>query len=216
MKVDMHVHSIYSPDGRVPVKDILKYARKIGLGAVAITDHNEIKGALEARKLDIIPVIRGIEISSSEGHILAYGLDCKIPRDLGIQETIEKIHECGGIAVAAHPYRYWSGIGEKNVKRYTFDAIEIYNGRCKERSNKKSKELSKTLGKPGTAGSDAHFIDEIGKAGIIVDAENEDEILDAILKYRVRVFGRSRNTLETMRYVKKAVSEWIGRGFKRI
>ena len=216
MRVDMHIHSIYSPDGKVSVKDILKIAKKLGLGAVAITDHNEIKGALEARKLGVLPVIRGIEISSKEGHILAYGVDCKIPRDLSILETIEKIHDCGGIAVAAHPYRYWSGIGEKNTKNYKFDAIEIFNGRCKEKSNHRAKNLCKQLKKPYTAGSDAHFADEIGKAGIIVDGENEDDIIDAVLKYKVEIFGRSRNASETMRYVKKAVSEWIDRGFKRI
>jgi len=216
MKVDMHVHSIYSADGEVPVKDILKRAKKIGLGALAITDHNEIKGAMEAKKLGILPVIRGIEVSSAEGHILAYGLDCKIPRDMGIEETIEKIHECGGIAVAAHPYRYWSGIGERYARRYNFDAIEVFNGRCKNSSNEKARRLAENLNRPTTAGSDAHFIEEIGKAGIIVEAEDEEDVLEEILKGDVKIFGRSRNLGETIKYVKKAVSEWMGRGFKKI
>ncbi len=216
MRVDMHMHSIYSADGEVPVKDILKRAKKIGLGAIAITDHNEIKGALEARKLGIIPVIRGIEISSTSGHILAYGVDCKIPRDLSIEETIEKVHDCGGIAVAAHPYRYWSGIGEKNARSYKFDAIEAFNGRCKESSNIKARRLVEEINKPFTAGSDAHFIEEIGKAGIIVDGEGEEEIIEEILNGRVGIFGKSRSTAETLKYVRKAVGDWIGRGFKRI
>lgn len=216
MKVDMHIHSIHSPDGNVPVKEILKIARKMGLGAVAITDHNEIKGAIEAKKLGILPVVRGIEISTSEGHVLAYGIDCKIPRDLRIDETIERIHDCGGIAVAAHPYRYWSGIGERNARAYDFDAIEVFNGRCKMRSNKRARKLCNELNKPFTAGSDAHFPDEIGKAGIIVDGESEEEIIREILKKNAKVFGKSRDTRETIRYVKKAVGEWIGRGFRRI
>ena len=116
MKIDLHIHSIYSSDGTLEIKEILKLARKIGLDAIAITDHNEIKGALKAKKMNIIPVIRGIEISSKEGHILAYGVDCKIPRDLSVEETIDRIRDCSGIAVAAHPYRYWSGLGEENCK----------------------------------------------------------------------------------------------------
>ncbi|MCD6275554.1 MAG: PHP domain-containing protein [Thermoplasmata archaeon] len=216
MRVDMHIHSIYSSDGTMEIKEILKLAKKIGLGAIAITDHNEIKGALKAREMKILPVIRGIEVSSSEGHILAYGVDCKIPRDLGIPETIERIRECGGIAVAAHPYRYWSGLGEGNVKKFQFDAIEVFNGRCKQSSNKRAKKLCEELNKPFTAGSDAHFPDEIGRAGLIVESENEEEILDMIMKKKVSVFGTSRGKLATLRYVKKAVSGWVMRGFKRI
>ena len=216
MRVDMHTHSAYSPDGKVPIKDMLKRAKKIGLGAIAITDHNEIKGALKAKKLGILKVIRGIEVSTAQGHVLAYGIDCKIQRDLSIEETIEKIHDCGGIAVAAHPYRFWSGIGEENVKRHNFDGIEVFNGRCKDSSNRRARNLTDILHKPFTAGSDAHFLDEIGKAGIIVDGEREDDIIEEILKKNVKTFGKSRGTSDTIRYVKKAVGEWIKRGFKKI
>ncbi|AGB04828.1 putative metal-dependent phosphoesterase, PHP family [Aciduliprofundum sp. MAR08-339] len=216
MRIDMHIHTIYSPDGKVPIKDVLKIAKKIGLGGIAITDHNEIRGAIEAKKIGILPVVRGIEISTTEGHVLAYGLDCKIPRDMGIEETIDRIHDCGGIAVAAHPYRFWSGIGDENARNFEFDAIEIFNGRCKRKSNERAKNLVECLKKPYTAGSDAHFPDEIGKAGIIVDAADEEDVIEAILKKRVKIFGRSRSAWETVRYVKKAVGEWMGRGFKRI
>jgi len=216
MKVDMHTHSIYSSDGTMPLKYMLKQAKKIGLGAIAITDHNEIKGALEAKKLRILEVVRGIEVSTSQGHVLAYGLDCKVPRDLSIEETIEKIHDCGGIAVAAHPYRFWSGIGERNTKNHNFDGIEVFNARCKESSNRKAKKLVQILNKPFTAGSDAHFPDNLGKAGIIVEAETEEDILEEILKKNVKVFGNSRGAKDTLRYVKRAVSQWAFRGFKRI
>ncbi len=216
MKVDMHIHSIYSSDGTLEVKEILKIARKRGLGAIAITDHNEIRGSIEARKLNILPVIRGIEISSKEGHILAYGVSCLIPRDLDIEETIERIRDCGGIAVAAHPYRYWSGIGEENARKFNFDAIEAFNGRCKKKSNEKAEKLCETLAKPFTAGSDAHFADEIGKAGIVVEGETEDDIIQSIMRRNVHIFGTSRSGTATLRYVVKAVSGWIQRGFRKI
>ncbi len=216
MKVDMHIHSIYSPDGTLEIKELLKIAKRKGLDAIAITDHNEIKGALQAKKMRIIPVILGIEISSREGHILAYGIDCNIPRDLSIEETIEKIQDCSGIVVAAHPYRYWSGLGEENVRRYNFDAIEIFNGRCKKRNNEKAKNLCVELNRPFTAGSDAHFADEVGKAGIIVNAYKQDDIIEEILKKRAEIFGNSRSVTETIRYVRRTVGGWIKRGFKKI
>lgn len=217
MKIDMHIHSIYSPDGRVRVEDILRIARKKGLDGIAITDHNEIKGALKAKKLGIIPVIVGEEVSTLRGHVLAYEIDCLIPRDLSVEETIEEIHDCGGYAVVAHPYRFWSGIGEKEVIKNSnkFDAVEVFNGRCKFSSNRKAKKLALKLNKGFTAGSDAHFNYEIGKAGIIADCEI-DELWKRIKKRNVRIFGKSRSEKETIRYVKKSVSEWILRGFKRI
>ncbi len=217
MKIDMHIHSIYSSDGNVPVEMILKIAKKKGLDAIAITDHNEIRGALKAKKLRIIPVIVGIEVSTSKGHVLGYDIDCQIPRHLSVEETIEKIHDCGGFAVAAHPYRFWSGIGEKEVIKNAeiFDAVEIFNGRCKKSSNKKARKLAERLGKGFTAGSDAHFSYEIGKAGVIVDCEIDD-IWDYLCKGKVEVFGKSRSGTETLKYVKKAVSGWITRGFRKI
>ncbi len=218
MKVDMHIHSIYSPDGRMEIRYILKLARKKGLDAIAITDHNEIKGALHAEKLKIMPVIKGIEVSTAAGHVLAYGVNEKIPRGLSIEETLEKIKDLGGVAVAAHPYRFWSGIGEENVMKNSarFDAIEVFNGRCKARSNSRARELATKLRKPVTAGSDAHFPDELGKAGIIVHADSPDEIIEVVLKGEMDIFGQSRSRIETARYVIKAVTEWIGRGFKKI
>ncbi len=217
MKIDMHIHSIYSPDGNVPVKTLLKIAKKIGLDAIAITDHNEIRGALKAKKLRMIPVIVGVEVSTSSGHVLGYDIDCPIPRNLSVEDTIEKIHDCGGFAVAAHPYRFWSGIGEKEVMKNAkiFDAIEVLNGRCKKSSNKKAIQLAEKLHKGFTAGSDAHFPHEIGKAGIIVYCEIDD-IWDCLIKRRAEMFGKSRSGIETIKYVKKAVGEWILRGFKKI
>ncbi len=111
MKIDMHIHTSYSPDGMVEPVEVLKIAKKLGLSAVAITDHNEIKGALKAKNAKIIDVIVGEEVSTSAGHVLAYNIQSLIPRGLSVAETIDKIHECGGIAVIAHPYRFWSGVG---------------------------------------------------------------------------------------------------------
>ncbi len=214
MKIDMHIHTKYSSDGVMEIREILKTAKERGLDAIAITDHNEVKGAIEAKKMNIMPVMVGIEVSTKEGHVLAYGINCRIDRDLSINETIEKIHDCGGIAVAAHPYRFWSGIGERNVRKNNFDGIEIFNARCKKSSNMKARKLCDELNLGISAGSDAHYPEEIGKAGIIVDSF--DNLIDKMLHREVEVFGNARNFKGTIKYVKKAVSEWFQRGFKRI
>ncbi len=216
MKVDMHIHTSYSPDGRVPPEKIAKYAKKIGLDAVAITDHNEIKGAIKAKNAGILPVMVGIEVSSKDGHILGYGVDCIIPRGLSAAETVEKIHECGGLAVIAHPFRFWSGVGRKVAEEIVnkVDAVEIFNSRCNATSNKKAQEFARLHKKSGTAGSDAHNLERIGAAYLIVDCTPE-ELPECILKGG-DVGGHSRGAVDTIKYVKKSVSEWIHRGFNKI
>ncbi len=214
MRIDMHIHTKYSSDGIMEIRELLKIAKKRNLDAIGITDHNEIKGAIEAKKMKIIPVVAGIEISTKEGHVLGYGIDCKIDRDLEISETIDRIHDCGGIAVAAHPYRFWSGIGEKNVRKNNFDGIEVFNSRCRRGSNIKARKLCEELNLGRSAGSDAHYPDEVGMAGIIVDSF--ENILEKIAHGNLEIFGKSRDFKGTVKYVKKSVSEWIQRGFKRI
>jgi len=216
MKIDMHIHTAYSPDGMVAPVDVLKIAKKLGLSAVAITDHNEIKGALKAKNAKIINVIVGEEVSTSGGHVLAYNIQSLIPRGLSVGETIDMIHDEGGIAVIAHPYRFWSGVGEKetlnNIDKV--DGIEIFNARSKKKDNEKARALwSKNAQKLFTAGSDAHFSDELGRAGLIYEC---DDVFDCIRNNTARVFGESRTSKGTARYVKKAVSEWVRRGFKKI
>ncbi|MDR0334749.1 MAG: PHP domain-containing protein, partial [Methanomassiliicoccaceae archaeon] len=111
MRADLHIHSKYSNDGRSSVDDIIKAAKAKGLGCIAIADHNSFASYAESSKYEGIIVIPAEEVSSSEGHILAYGINKEIPRGKSVAETIDMIHEAGGIAVAAHPYRWWSGLG---------------------------------------------------------------------------------------------------------
>ena len=217
MKIDLHVHSSYSMDGEIYPKEILKYAKKIGLGGVAITDHNNIKGSLEAFKIaEDILIIRGIEISAFEGHVLAYGISENVEKGLSIAETIEKINDLGGIAVAAHPFRFGSGMGKNNLFNNKFDGIEIMNGRNSSRANIKACKASKTLKRSGIGGSDGHIFSEFGRAYTICDATTEREVIDCISKNKVAVDGISRNFFDTYTYFKKITGEWFKRGFKRI
>ncbi len=217
----MHLHSQYSPDSSVPVREILKMAARRDLQGVAITDHNRTEGSDEARRLARetgLLSVRGMELSAREGHILVYGLQDPVPPRLPAVEALERIREQGGLAVAAHPYRFWSGLGEAVVRRSLFDAVEGLNARTTRADNQRAERLAQDLGLPMTAGSDAHRLSDIGRGLLVLpdDYESEGDLLAAIREGRGRPVGLSRGAERTVRYVTKAVGEWMLRGFRRM
>ncbi len=135
---DLHIHTEWS-DGD-DLDRVLNAAQRAGLDAIAITDHDEIEGAMEARRRAHqrrlrLAVIPGCEVSSLDGHIGALFVMKTIPKNLSGAETIKRIHEAGGIAVAHHPYspkwidwftRVTLGCGDK-IKELPFDAVEVTN-----------------------------------------------------------------------------------------
>ncbi len=221
MMLDLHVHSAYSVDTDVEIKDILKTAVERRLNGLAIADHNRIAGSLEAfelaKEMDDFIVVRAVEISTSEGHILGYGLKKTIRRDMSPQDTVDAILKAGGTPVVAHPYRFWSGVGEKVVLSTKFSAIEGLNARSPRGNNTKALALAEKLDLGVTGGSDAHELDEIGTGVTVFESnvETEEDVIEEILRARTKVYGASRPA-GSPRYVAKTVSEWFGRGMKRI
>ena len=221
MMMDLHIHSAHSVDTDVEIKDILKTAQARNLNGLAISDHNEIAGSLEAfelaKEMEGFVVIRATEVSSSEGHIIAYGVDKKIPRDMTPQDTVDAIRRAGGTPVVAHPYRFWSGVGEGVVLNTRFSAIEGLNARSPKSTNEKAIALAEKLDLGVTGGSDAHKIEDIGTGVTVFESniETEEQALEEIVKGRSKVNGKSRPA-GSPRYVAKTVSEWFGRGMKRI
>jgi predicted metal-dependent phosphoesterase TrpH len=220
MRADLHVHSTYSSDGKQSVAEILERCRELGLAAVAISDHNALKAAEEARTIDGhgIIVIPAIEITSSEGHILALGVKKMVPQGMSVKETIELVHQAGGIAVAAHPYRLWSGLGEKNVVGQGFDAIETMNGRSLKGGNARAKRLAQELRLPGMGGSDAHNAPAVGRAYTVLpdSCRTVDDIIEAIRKGEGRAEGASKPKVKSFALSLKSVFRWLRRGLKRI
>jgi len=218
MKLDLHVHSTFSSDGKASPESILRQAAKVGLAGVAITDHNTMKGNVQARKIDReMLVIRGMEISSSEGHILAYGIEEPVPKGLDPEETLERIRDQGGIAVVAHPYRPWSGLGEKAVKRLKPDAIEVQNSHSTAGENASALRLCQTMGLPMTGGSDAHMLAYLGRSYTVAEnASTEDEVLEAIRKGMTKVTGKHRSTGGAIKDRTDTVLQWMGRGFRKM
>jgi len=220
MKLDLHVHSNFSRDASPSPKEILEFCKKEGLDGCAITDHNAIDGSLEAYKLGLemgLLVIRGIEVSAKEGHVLAYGVGELVPKGLSMADTIQRIHSAGGIAVAAHPRRFPSGMGLELARDCKFDAIEIINGGSSRRGNKLARRISEMKRMPVTAGSDAHELYQIGKAYTLVEGvSNEADVIAAIVKGGSRAAGRSRHFSEGVVYSIETLVEWLRGDFKRL
>jgi len=175
---DMHVHTEASDGG--PIDEVLARAVEIGLDVIAVTDHDTVDGAIEARRrahLERLPiaVVPGVEVSSADGHIGALFVTRSIPKGLSALETIRAIHEAGGLAVAHHPFvpriLEWAcgtklGMGAAFLD-LPLDAVEVTNavpgGGC--RYNIATRELVRRHGSTMglTGGSDAHHPSDVGK-----------------------------------------------------
>jgi len=96
----MHVHSCYSLDSLITPEELVFYAKKRGLNGIAVTDHDRLDGALKiAAETDFL-VIPGIEVRSSEGHVVGLNVKELVSGELSANETANRIHDAGGIAVA--------------------------------------------------------------------------------------------------------------------
>jgi len=193
INADLHVHSNYSKDSLITPKDLVYYAKKRGLSAVAVTDHDQIEGSCKiAREADFL-VIPGMEVSSAEGHIVALNLQELIPRGLSAQETVDRIHRAGGIAIAVHPYAWFKGSLRSHVEAAKFDAVETVNAsafpfnRCK----RKAVEIARKLNLPHVGGTDAHYGPTIGYGYTVIDCEpTVDAIVKAIVNGNCQPFGQ--------------------------
>lgn len=192
VKADLHVHTTYSKDSLITPKDLVYYAKKRGLNAVAVTDHNQLEGAYKIAKETDFLVIPGMEVSSSDGHIVALNVKELIPRGFSAVETIERIHKAGGVAIACHPYVYFKGCLREKVCA-SFDAIEVINARATPFKNsvKKAQEAAERLGLSRVAGTDAHYGPQIGYAYTQIEADelSVEAIAKAIVKGDCQPFG---------------------------
>jgi predicted metal-dependent phosphoesterase TrpH len=180
LKIDFHVHTCYSCDSSITLKEVVSFAKKRGLDGVAVTDHNTIKGALKLKTSDIL-IVPGIEVSTLSGHLLGINITEAIPAKLCIEETVQRIHEAGGIAVAPHPTAFYKSPPSRSVSCY--DAVEVMNASSVPFSvlTYFSKRFADSLGLPQTGGSDSHYAPEIGSAYSVVEADSDvDEIVEAV------------------------------------
>ncbi len=217
MKIDLHIHSKYSSDSHSKPKDVIKAAKKRGLGGIAITDHNSMAGYRSIKDVGSFIVVPGVEISTDSGHVIALGIQEDIDTKKSVGETLDDIYEQGGLAIASHPYRFWSGLGEDIVRENSWSAIETLNGRSGILSNQRASKLAASMDTSVVGGSDSHSLATIGKAYTVMKTVSTwEDVIDAIQKGDTSAGGSSRTFGETCCYVTKALSGWAKRGFTRI
>jgi len=203
MKIDLHSHTVYSRhafwgrDALSTPEQMIQTAVRRGLSGLAITDHQTVKGGLVGqayarRNVRDFVVVPGTEIRTSSGDIIALGVGEDIPDGLSVAETVEKIHDLSGLAIAAHPYAAFIFRRAVRDEARHADAIEVFNAstRLNFRANRLASDLARRTRNPGTAGSDAHVARDVGRAGIICSATSVDSILRAIRKGRFDIFGK--------------------------
>jgi predicted metal-dependent phosphoesterase TrpH len=183
---------------------MIKAAIKKGIDGIVISDHNTVKGSLIAKNIakrfKNFTIITGAEVRTKEGEIIALDIKENVPINLSIEETVEKIHELGGIATVPHPFGNYVFRRCAGKKGLMADALEVYNATLTNGQNKKALDMAKLFKKSMTAGSDAHSVREVGNAGIIVNGDP----VDAITKNKLKIFGKQT-----------PVSEIVNRSYRK-
>lgn len=222
-KIDCHIHSKYSPDGKGSLHELVAVAKEKRLTGICITDHNSLAmwKDIKAAKDTGILVVQGMEVSTRQGHCLALGVRAEIPRDLPLIETLERIEDAGGVGVPSHPFRRVHGVGEMGVLGALkgLAAIETYNARDgKKSSNKRALQLADLNKLGGTGGSDSHQVFEVGNAYAVFrqPVEDVDDLLDQVGKGKTFGDGTPTPKLRLYRQNVKNAWLWARRGFRSI
>jgi len=188
---EFHCHTVYSRDSSNRIPALLKTARERGLGRLAVTDHNTIRGALKAREQDPELVVVGEEIMTSRGEILGYFLEEEIPPGLPPLEVIARLKEQDAFIALPHPMdvlRHGWHPEDLQALLPHVDALETFNARgLSKRYNRLAKELAEEEGIPQIAGSDAHSLVEVGMAVVRLPAfSSADELRAAVRSGEIR------------------------------
>jgi predicted metal-dependent phosphoesterase TrpH len=190
IEVDLHMHTDHSPDCATPVEVLLETARDRGLGAIAITDHNEVSGALEARRIAAemgdLKVIVAEEVKTAEqGEVIGLFLEEKIPRGLTMAETIAAIRRQGGLVYVPHPFdRFHSVPDYEHLLDIVeeIDVLEVFNPRVAVTAfNEEAERFARKYRIVPGAGSDSHVAQGLGSVRVrIHDFDGPEEFLEAM------------------------------------
>ncbi len=185
--VDLHMHTDHSPDCATPVEVLLATARAQGLGAIAITDHNEISGALDARaKAEGIKVIVAEEVkTASQGEVIGLFIEEKIPRGMSLEETVAEIKRQGGLVYVPHPFDRLHSVPDYEHLLPIIDqvdAIEVFNPRVAIGAfNEEAARFAAKYRIPAGAGSDAHVAAGLGSVRIRMhDFDGPQEFMQSL------------------------------------
>jgi len=204
-KADVHIHSA-AGDGLPTVEQILEHAEyNTDLDVLAITDHDELDGAFEARNLAEkrgyrVQVIVGCEITTLDGHLLALDIESPIRMLQSLEKTIEAVHRQGGLCVVPHPMSWLTlSVGHKVLLRVTknespwiyFDGIEVFNPSIAGRvAHERAREFNRAkLCLPEVGGSDAHHLHLVGTAVTVFEGRTAEDFRQSLARGATRAAG---------------------------
>lgn len=189
-RVDLHIHTCYSPDSLMRLDEVVAAAARRGLGALAITDHDAIDGALALARIAPFPVIVGEEIETGDGEVIGLFLKEFIPPRLGPAETISLIRQQGGVVYVPHPFdSHRFPLREPVLQSLVsqVDLVEVLNARVSNAAfNVRAESFARERSLPGGAGSDAHTPGEIGRAYVAMDPFfDRDSFMSSVVRATV-------------------------------
>ncbi len=208
--VDLHMHTDWSHDCSIGVSDLLDHAEEIGLGGIAVTDHNVFGGALEAvelaraRELVVIP---GEEVKSDDqGELIGLFLEQEIPRDLSFGDTIEAIREQGALVYLPHPFDRLHAIPDPaTLHRHLaeIDVFEVFNARLlRDAFNDEALRFARKYRLLQGAGSDAHVLQGVGTGALRMRRfEGAEEFLLSLRSAEVLRRPKSLAYLQSLKWV---------------
>ena len=219
--VDLHMHTDHSPDCATSVETLLATARDVGLGAIAITDHNEVSGAHAAREIadDFgVKVIVAEEVKTAEeGEVIGLFVEERIPRGMSMAETIAEIRSQGGLVYVPHPFdRLHSVPDYEHLLEIVeqIDILEVFNPRVALTAFNEEAERFATKYRivPG-AGSDSHVAQGLGSVMIRVhDFDGPREFLEAMRSADIVRKHKNLMYVQTLKWLQTGG----GRGGKRV
>ncbi len=168
VRADLHTHTYYSPDSLLSPRDLVTRCEQMGIGCVAVTDHNTIRGGLAVRAMADFPVIVGEEVRSADGEIIGLFLSEEVPPGLSAAETIRRMRDQGGLVGLPHPFDSLRSALRPSIAESMageIDFVEVINARIVvPLHNKRAAEFARKHGLAASAGSDAHSAREVGRA----------------------------------------------------
>ena len=186
LRVDLHLHSVFSHDGQSSLEELIQRSRESGLDRIALTDHNTVDGALQLARMAPELTIVGEEAKTREGEVIGLFITERVAPYLAPEEAMDLIHEMGGLTYVPHPLdRHRSHFRPERLVELAdrIDIIETYNPWCDTAANSAAVKLAADLGKVAAAGSDSHSVRELGRSWM----EMEDYADPADFLERLRV-----------------------------
>lgn len=221
-RIDMHVHSEYSPDSRLALTEIAEAAVEGGLSGFALTDHQTVRGhpalaELRSRYPQLL-VVPGVEAAAREGHVLLYGVAEAPPRGLPVAELIEWAKPRNAVVALAHPFRWIHGVGARVASRVHPTAIEATNGRTSAPANARAELIGLRRHLALIGGSDAHERQTVGRACTELEesVESVESFLEAVRSSRVHPFGESLSFAGRARLIFRVSLLRAARGFRAV